>query len=847
MFFLSGFAALGFQLVWTRIFAIGIGNELASVLAVISAFFGGLTLGAWVLDKPMAKSRRPGHVYAALEGMIGIWGFVSLLAIPMANRLIFRWTGLESPDLWRWTLCFLIPFITLLPATFCMGATLPAMERAVSVLTQSRHPVSGLYAANTLGAVFGIFTAVFFLSPRLGYQTTLLVYAGLAITCSLSAFALVGLFTSATESRPENGDKLIVWRFDSILITLFFTGFIGIGYEILCTRALAQFFEDSVYTYSLLLMVYLLGTALGAWVYHKLFARFDFQRALHFLLTGLSVTCLAGTAMLSLVGSVDAGTVKALGQGRVAQFMGEFAAAAVIFFVPTLFMGATFSHLAQAAKEKSLGVGRALAVNTLGGSLAPFLFGIVSMPALGMRTSLVLLALGYCVLIRPFKSMALALAVIWIPLGAAILIPLNRVTLPEGSRLLDYREGAMANVAVLESENGRKSLKVNNRYYMGGTHLDATERLKSHLPLLLHPHPDKALFIGLGTGVTFGTVVDYGSIAADGVELDPLVVKMLPWFAPNNRYPFTGRYRVFTADARRYMRASPDAYDMILADFFHPNRDGAATLYTVEHFKAIHARLNPGGIFCQWLPLYQLDDVSLRIIIRTFLEVFPHAQAYLGSFSAESPGLALVGSDKALTYPQGWFEKRVERDDVREMLAKEAIADGFRIASFFMASGKDLQAMAGDAPLNTDNHPRVMYINPGFSEIKGFTSYGRLENLLALCRHEPTAFGGLAQDSLSSAYLEKVGAVLAARDLYLRGAIADAKGHAGEALDLYLQSAATTPLFSVGYAECLMKAIDQAQEDPEGTRALLRKLVDIRPEFEDAGTLLREMFDVPTD
>ena len=80
---------------------------------------------------------------------------------------------------------------------------------------------------------------------------------------------------------------------------------------------------------------------------------------------------------------------------------------------------------------------------------------------------------------------------------------------------------------------------------------------------------------------------------------------------------------IVNADARRYVNASESKYDVVIADLFHPARDGAASLYTLEHFNAIKNLLNEKGIFCQWLPLYQLDLATFKIITRTFMEAFP--------------------------------------------------------------------------------------------------------------------------------------------------------------------------------------------------------------------------------
>src|SRR5439155_11729304 len=128
-------------------------------------------------------------------------------------------------------------------------------------------------------------------------------------------------------------------------------------------------------------------------------------------------------------------------------------------------------------------------------------------------------------------------------------------------------------------------------------------------------------------GITFGAASLHLDLESDGVELVPEVVAVMPQFEPfnftPNRQP-TLKLRV--ADARRFIRATQGRYDVIVADLFHPARDGAGSLYTREHFQAVRQRLADGGMFCQWLPLHHLDEPMLRTVIRTFLEVFPEAQ-----------------------------------------------------------------------------------------------------------------------------------------------------------------------------------------------------------------------------
>src|ERR1051325_2646006 len=134
LFFFSGSAGLGYQMVWSKMFATGLGHELPAVLAVLGAFMGGMALGAWRLDRLLARSRSPGGWYGCLEILIGIWGLLTTLLIPLANQVALPLIGLEPSPLRHWLIAFLLPALVLLPATAAMGATLPAMERFVSPL-----------------------------------------------------------------------------------------------------------------------------------------------------------------------------------------------------------------------------------------------------------------------------------------------------------------------------------------------------------------------------------------------------------------------------------------------------------------------------------------------------------------------------------------------------------------------------------------------------------------------------------------------------------------------------------------------------------------------------------------
>ena len=265
----SGFAGLGYQIIWTQQAALWLGHEAAAVPAVVTAFFGGLALGAWVLGSRIEKSARPNRACAVCEVVIALWSGVLALALsPVSGWVLDATFALPSP-LWQWTVGFAATFWLLLPATAAMGATLPAMARVLASLQTRRlirpqeagtatastepvapavaAPLAALYACNTLGAMLGVLTTAFWLVPAIGLARTAAVCAALNLFCAAAVLGLVkrhagvkpaaATSTSTSTSTPATGN----------LAVLAATGLLGIGYEVLVVRVLSQVTEATVY------------------------------------------------------------------------------------------------------------------------------------------------------------------------------------------------------------------------------------------------------------------------------------------------------------------------------------------------------------------------------------------------------------------------------------------------------------------------------------------------------------------------------------------------------------------------------------------------------------------------
>lgn len=833
LFFCSGISGLGYQIIWSRQFGLALGTEMASVLAVVCAFMGGMAIGSLGFDKILSRSDHPGRWYAGLEVSIGIWALVSGWFMPDVQQFGLRMIGLEPDFLRNWLVAFLLPFFTLLPATAAMGATLPAMDRWIAPLFAEHRAIGFIYAVNTFGAVIGTWLSAFVLMPALGFKSTITVFAGLNVLCGLAA-AWLQKPVQSPQRQPEI--RPIPWRY---LVTLLIAGLLGMGYEAVGIRALSQVLENTIYTFAFVLAVYLVGTAAGGALYQRFLRSHPATATLQILLLSLSSACVLGGIILSRAQWI----YDALRQPPNESMLAQVFLAVLVFGLPTLCMGATFSHLVQHSRRPNGGVGFAAALNILGGALGPFIFGVLLLPLVGIKVSLLLIGIGYLTLLpallKPGWPIFLPLALV---LGLG-LFPLQLVQIPPGAKLALHKEGMSASVAVLEDSDGNRTLRVNNRFQMGGTGAAAAEYRHAHIPLLLHPNPGRALVLGLGTGISMGGAAFHPNLQTDGVELLPEVIEVMPQFEPFNRSPLHNpAMHVYAADARRFVRASTNQYDVVISDLFHPAMDGAGALYTVEHFQAIKRRLARQGLFCQWLPLHQLDEDMLRVIVHTFLEVFPEAQAYLLRFNVDAPVLGLVGFTAPPAFSSDWIENRARSTELGEQLKNQSLADSVRFFGCLLAGARELRAFAADAPLNSDDFPRVVFGAPRFAHVKDANSYGRLLSLLKIESPNPQQTLGLKGGQEADAFSARLKTYFAARAVYLQGLVEQVEGHPDAALNSFVESARLSPDFTPGYAHALSVASLLAKTKPAEARALLERLAAAQPSRPVAQEMLRRLF-----
>lgn len=830
--------------------SLGLGQEIPATFGVLTTFFAGLAGGAWWFRRQRDAARAQALRCAGLEGLIGGWALLTVWILPAATEASWHALGPAPSQTTQWLACFLLPGLTLLPATLAMGATLPAIEHLASRLHSKNHhhQLGPLYATNTLGAVLGVAVAILWVQPTLGLPNSVKLFAGVNLLCALVLTAIgLGWTSDRTPTQspkipqpaptpyraaPDPSGTRCLSRLGLLLWT---TGLLGIGYELLATRLLSQVLEDTVFTYAAILSVYLIGTAFGAALQNRLAP--DPTHAAPRLLVVLAATVALAGWTFPITGTLNGLLRGLMGDGILTSILAEFGTTASVMALPSIVMGLLFSTLANGARVSPMGLARGVAWNLTGAALAPVVVGLGLLPAFGSRWTLIVLGTAYLALLGFLNPQGRQ----WIGVigvGAALFaLPqtLHLQQTPPGSQIVHVVEGPSDTVTVVRQPDGNRILRTNNRFTMGGTASAIAERRHGHLPLLFHPDPHSALFLGVGTGISFASLGTHPGVTADGVELVPEVADLQPAFAPQNDHG--AQLRLHVADARRFVRGSTNRYDVIIADLFHPARDGAAGLYTREHFTAIQQRLADGGLFCQWLPLFQLDLPTLRSITATFLSVFPDAQALLLRFNADTPVLGLVGGTGPLRVDPTALEQRVADPGLRDALKPVALADIWPIAGCWFASAPWLRDLAGNARINTDANLVVLFEAPRTLTRFPVPGHRLLGQLLDRPRPVPsTLFTGVSPE-----WRQRFDEYLAARDAYLRGVIAEVDGDGIRTEQGFWESLRLSRDFTSGYAQLVSRATAQARTDPEKARRILDELTTARPDFKIAAELRRRL------
>jgi spermidine synthase len=766
LFFFSGFAALIYELVWVRHLGLIFGNTVQAAAAVFAAYMAGLALGAALFGNKLAAAQRPTRWFAALQIAIAIYA-LAMPALFHELRMVYR-AALQQSANAPWLahgLRFALGFLLLLFPTACMGGTLPALAQAL--LRDQRRFGWGLgllYGINTLGAALGVLAAGFVLIERIGVSGANALAAALSLIAGGMAWFLRESHPAdaargdAKENTEAQHHPVIVY---TVLGAAAASGAIALALEVVWFRTLILIFGSTTYSFSAMLAIYLLGIGAGA-----LAAGLFVDRIRSPLMAYAMVQSFIGISTLYALRWFNRfpfwmlRVLQRSGFTWTAMMTVRFLIAAAFLLAPTLCMGAAFTFLTRTMRahtsDSSPAVGRVYAWNTVGSMLGSLLGGLVLLPWLGMERSLILLAVaaviaGLCALIlaraggwpaaaaffgimvftvgayatHPGWSRKLMAAgpyfAPWQFISGSQIVLLDRIRSEE---LLYYREGIMANSSVSRSDDQKLYFSSDGKVEADTSPRSLTlQRMMGHLPLLFHPAPRKVLNIGLGAGVTFGSISCHSPEHFEVVEIEPAVLDAARHFARWNHNVMNHPKAVITlGDGRNHLFCTTNRYDVITSDPFEPVYTGANALYTVDHFRQARACLAPGGIMCQYLPLYELSPDDFSMIVRSFVNVFPDSIMF---FTGDDT--IMLGFTGGVAVDAPTLRRRFEVPEVKQSLAEIGVVSPEVLMAMCVADLRKPLGLFGCGPLNSDDRPYVEFSAP-----RNALRYTNPENIAAL-------------------------------------------------------------------------------------------------------------------
>ena len=772
IFIFSGASGLIYQVIWMRQLTLIFGSTVFATSTVLTAFMGGLALGSFYFGRKIDESTQsPLRIYALLEAGIGafclVWPLI-LAALGALYVLIHRNVTSEfyTLSLIRFVLTF---GVLLIPSTL-MGGTLPVLTRFfVKRLEQLGTNIGILYALNTFGAVIGTVAAGFFLIEALGIRWTLGI--GIAINFAVAAIAIVlarkalttedassqpeivvedktlSPATQSTESRkPKAESHLALWAIG-------ISGFCALAYEVLWTRIMVFFLGSTTYAFATMLAAFLFGIALGSMLLARWVDRIK-QPVAIFGIIQLAIGLFALILMPAFEGlyGMSSALQSTFGASRFWTFFSCF----LVMCLPTFLMGASFPLVTKIytsnARQLGKSIGNVYAVNTVGSILGAFCAGFILIPLLGIRPSIVLtVALNSgigCLLILKsrwqtetgkafLQGIGIGMPILNAGLAVILLLTVNQPlflksaifkTQRPGDTLVDYNEEVDATVTTLKDDEGVYRLYVDTNQAADASRWDSpSHRVIAHLPLLLHPRPKRALVVGFGMGLTSHSITQHG-VKVEAIELSRGVLSAArKHFAHVNENVFENpQFNYKLNDGRNHILMTKTKYDMISTGIIHPLVSaGSSNIYTADFYRLCRRILTEDGIMCQWVPLHRLPEAHYKMIVRTFIEVFPETTLW---YKYTPDFVILIGTREPLRINYKNFIDRARIASIREGLAADDL-DGMSLLDSFMMGPETVRKYVGAGPIHTDNRPRLEFfhgadlVGTTTQNVKGMAKY----------------------------------------------------------------------------------------------------------------------------
>lgn len=786
LFIVSGAAGLMYQVVWFKYLSLFLGNTTYAQTVVLATFMGGLAIGASLWGRRADTSKQPLRIYALLEIAIGVYCLLYPQLLNVFKNVfisVVHSFNLPSDSMEVLLLKLVVSLCTLLFPTILMGGTLPVLVKFISDrIEDAGKNVATLYFLNSFGAVGGSLLAGFFFVPLAGLQATTYSAAVTNILIGLAALLLMRLRFEQTQ-EVSGAEEQVVIEFTPAEITIAvavagLSGLASMIYEVAWVRLLIPVLGSSTYSYTLMLVAFIAGITIGSWIVSLRIKKIK-------NLFGFLAVCQLGVGLtlaltLPLYGRIPyyfwhiANSLTRSETTYPVYLTIQFLVGFFIMVVPTVFLGMTLPVVSRiAARSMSVlgkSVGNVFSINTLGTVIGSLAAGLILIPTIGVRHTIEIamllnIALGLTVLFFDRNSVftkkaitigitGLLLALFFITsfdwnqsvLLSGVFRNISRNRAPpksyqefykgmKSTKVLYYKEGTTATVGVVEGQGAESSqtvLLINGKADASSETDLPTQVLLGQLPMMFHPQADTVLVIGLGSGVTVGSILTHPVKLVQTIEISPEVIDASRYFDHVNHRPLQDpRTQLYVDDALAFLKLSNVHYDVIVSEPSNPWIAGIGSLYTTEFFNECKQKLRRNGMMVQWFHSYEVDDETFKMVVRSFQSAFPHVTLWQ-SLVAD---VVLIGSNEALSLDYQQLQAKINMPAIKEDLRRILVKDIPTLLSLQMLSEQAVANYGDVGPLNTENLPLLEYWAPrAFFVNKGVTGLNRYD--------ERTSFGG---------------------------------------------------------------------------------------------------------
>ena len=723
LFIGSGCAALIYEVVWLQLLQLVIGSTAVSLGVLLGTFMGGMCLGSLLLPRLVSGRRHPLRVYALLELGIGVIGLAVLFGMPHVEQVYTRSAGHGPPSI---LLRGGVAAVCLLPPTLLMGATLPAIARWVETSPLGVSWLGFFYGGNIAGAVFGCLLAGFYLLRVHDMATATYVAVALNVAVAAIAFALAAgparYEVPADFGTRESAGRAAGAR--SVHLAIALSGMSALGAEVVWTRLLSLVLGGTVYTFSMILAVFLIGLLIGSSLGAFLARRATSARVALGACQWLLTAAIAWTAVMISQSLPYWPIVPKLSRSPWYMFQLDLVRCIWAVLPPACLWGASFplALVAVASRGQDPGrlVGGVYAANTIGAIAGALVFSLVLDPVIGTAgAERVLIGLAAAAalaallpLIRPARgtvrlggaaALAAAMAVAgWLAWSVTPVpwpvVAFGRQTAsflarsatgivkdvptgpgdPEEFFCTYVGEGTNISVAVTMTREGVRSFHGAGKIQASTLPVDMRlQRMLGHIPALVHQKPEAVLVVACGAGITAGCFVVHPDVKRIVIcDIEPLVPTVVaPMFGTENYHVVDGIARhnphmvdgkqveVFYDDGRHFLRTTQEKFDIITSDPIDPWVKGCAALNTVEYYQMCRDHLNPGGSVSLWIPLYETNLDTTKSMIATFFQVFPHGIVWSNKREGFGFDAVLFGQIEPTVIDIDELQGRLDRPD----------------------------------------------------------------------------------------------------------------------------------------------------------------------------------------